>query len=83
MVSTCLNKLESILGIKIPNGVVAFLFAHACEHILDSDGLVDTDKDSGGVEHDEHDDGEYEYHGMVGIKLLMAQSLFYFFSCKS
>ena len=83
MVRTCLHKLESILGIKIPNSEVAFLFAHACEHILDSDGLVDTEDESGGVEHDEHDDGEDENHGVVGIKLLMAQSLFYFVCCKS
>ena len=62
------------MGIKIPNSVETHLLLHACKNILDSDGFINAEDDSGGVEQGEHDNGEDKDHGVTGIKLLMTQS---------
>ena len=69
-----LNKLKSVLYIKIPNGVKSSSFFAAVWDIFDGDGFIDTEKDSRGVEHEEHEDGEDKNQGKVGICLLMMQS---------
>ena len=79
---TCLDKLGSILDIKIPNGVEAFLFLVASEDILNGDAFVDTDDDSWGVEDEEHDNCRDEDQGIIGICLLMIQSYFHMVSGK-
>ena len=68
-----LNKLKSVLYIKIPNGVESLSFFNACQNILNGGGFIDTEDDSRGVKHEEHEDGEDHNQGKIGICLLMIQ----------
>ena len=65
--------MKSVLNIKIPDGVESFSFFVACQDIVNSDGFIDTEDDSRGVKHEEHQDGEDKNQGKVGICLLMMQ----------
>ena len=66
-----LNKLKSVLDIKIPNGVESFLFFNACQDILNCAGFVGTENHSWGVEYEEHEDGADKNQGKIGIYFLM------------
>ena len=80
---TYLDKLQSVLNIEIPDSVVPLLLLLALENTLDSNGFIDADDDSGGVEHAEHEDGGDEDQGVIGIKFLMLQSHLHIFCYKS
>ena len=59
---------------KIPNGLESFAFFIACQNTVNGDGFIDTEDDSRGVEHEEHQDGEDKNQGKIGISLLVMQS---------
>ena len=64
------------MHIEIPDGVESLPLLAALEHILYGDGLIDTEDDSGGVEDEEHDDGEDENHREVDIIHLVISSFY-------
>ena len=41
---------------------------------MNGDGLIDTDDDSRGMEHEEHENGGNKNQGKVGICLLLTKS---------
>ena len=66
-----LNKLKCFLYIKIPNGVESSSFFNACQNILNGGGFIDAQNHSREVENEEHEDGENQNRGKIGICLLM------------
>ena len=75
-----LNQLQHSLCIKIPDGVKSFSFLAAQENIMNGDGFIDTEDDSGEVEEEEHDDGGNQNSGIVDNIILITHSPHLWFS---
>ena len=62
------------MSIKIPNLIIAKSFLPTHYHLLDGEGLVDADEDSGHVEQDEDHNIHNENEGKVEISLQLFSS---------